>query len=326
MRKEVYNLEFSRNCPDLTIFGYQFTRVDDYRSRITNLQHLITSYSEFEIHANTGKHAVTAYVEIPEHEHEATHVWADGSNATALTDILLLLSIFTRRDVFMVDKAIDDDAGKVIIADPRFYPSGGVLGASIPHEEQLIDPTNPLSGYNIGFEKCLNQIYKLIRTEEWKHKYQSGYFLFLAQQAFRSRSPDIAFILCWIIWEHLFAVLNRNRLSDEEIEKQGAYNKIAFLLVEYDLKGKVDNPTREQLEPWRNMRNNLIHFGRFPESNGNVPKHEFSDSSGQGWLYDAILFIELTEFIITKTLGLSPSNALNTMEKFGDFLERKPNH
>jgi len=74
------------------------------------------------------------------------------------------------------------------------------------------------------------------------------------------------------------------------------------------------------------MRNKLIHFGHFPRSSENAPKHEPSDSSGQGWLYDAILFIELTEFIITKTLGLSPSNVLNTMEKFEDFLERKPNH
>lgn len=308
MRKGVYNLEFSRNCPDLTIFGYQFTRVDDYQNRITNLQHLITSYSEFEIHANTGKHAVTAYVEIPEHEQEAALAWADGSNATALTDILLLLSIFTRRDVFMVDNAIDDGTGKVIIADPRFHPCGSVLAASVPH-----------------FEECLNTVYALLRTEKWKHKYQRGYFLFLAQQAFRSRSPDMAFILCWIIWEHLFAVLNVSRLSKEEIEQQGAFKKIAFLLVEY-LKDKVDNPTREQLEPWRNMRNNLIHFGRFPGSSGNAPKHESSDSSGQRWLHDAILFIELTEFIITKTLGLSPSNALNTMEKFDDFLKRKPNH
>ena len=144
MRKEIYNLEFPRNCTDLTIFGYKFTRVAEYQDRITSLQHVITSYSEFEIHAHTGKHAVTAYVKIPEHEQKATLAWAYSSE-TALSDILLLLSIFTMRDVLAVDNAIDDDAGKVIIADPRFYPSGGVLGASIPYEEQLIDPTDPLS-------------------------------------------------------------------------------------------------------------------------------------------------------------------------------------
>ncbi len=325
MKREVYNLEIPSNCPAMTIFGYQFTRVDDYQNRITSLQHWTPVHSEFEIRTNTGKHAVTAYVEVPEHEQEAALAWADGSNATALTDILLLLSIFTRRDVFMVDNAIDDGRSKVIVADSRFYPCGGVLGSSIPYEKRLIDLADPLSSYNMGFEKCLNQIYELIRTEKWKHKYQRGYFLFLAQQAFRSRSPDIAFILCWTIWEHLFAVLNVSWLSKEEIEQQGAFKKIAFLLVEY-LKDKVDNPTREQLEPWRNMRNNLIHFGRFPGSSGNAPKHESSDSSGQRWLHDAILFIELTEFIITKTLGLSPSNALNTMEEFDDFLKRKPNH
>ncbi len=148
MRKQVYNLEFPRNCRDLTILGHQFTRVDDYKDRVASLQYLGPIHSEFDIHANTGKHAITAYVDLPRNEQKAVLAWADGSN-TALIDILLLLSIFTRRDVFAVDSAIDDGTGKVIIADPRVYPCGGVLGASITYEERLIDPTDPLSGYNI---------------------------------------------------------------------------------------------------------------------------------------------------------------------------------
>lgn len=322
MRKEVYNLEFPSRCEEMTIFGYRFTRVDNYQDKITSLQHLITSYSEFEIHANTGKHAVTAYVDLPEKEQEAVLAWADRSN-TALTDILLLLSIFTRRDVFAVDNAIDDGTGKVIIADPRLYPSGGVLGGSIPHEEQLIDPTDPLGSYNIGFEKCLNQAYELIRTEKWKQKYQRGYLLFLAQQAFRSRSPDIAFILCWIIWEHLFAVLNREWLSKDGLRRIYSSDKIAFLFVKYEIKDKITKENRKQIEKWVEIRNRLVHFGSFPEAD---PKNIAKHSSEYDSLYDDVIsFIRFTEFVIAKILKLSPSHALNT-KKMDDFLKPKPNH
>ena len=320
VRKEVYNLEFPPNYPEMPIFGYRFTRVDDYHDKIASLQHLITSYSEFEIHANTGKHAVTAYVDLPEDEQEAALAWADGSNATPLTDILVLLSIFTGRDVFALDSAIDDGTGKVIIADPRLYPWGGVLGASIPYEKRLIDPTDPLSGYNVGFEKCLNQMYELIRTEEWKDRYERGYFLFLAQQAFRSRSPDITFTLCWVIWEHLFAILNREWLPERRLRQIHLHSsdKVAFLLVEYEIKPNMTVEDRKQIEKWVKIRNRFVHFGRVPDGN---PKHGASHSSAYDPVYDDVIsFIRLTEFIIAKILKLSPSHALNT-KKMDDFLK-----
>lgn len=317
MRKEVYNLEFPSRCEEMTIFGYRFTRVDDYPDKIASLQHLITSYSEFEIHADTGKHAVTAYVDLPEKEQKAVLAWADRSN-TALTDILLLLSIFTRRDVFALDSAIDDGTGKVIIADPRVYPSGGVLGASIPYKGQLIDPSDPLSDYNIGFEKCLNQIYELIRTEEWENRYKLGYFLFLAQQAFRSRSPDIAFTLCWVIWEHLFAILNRDWLPKDRVRRIHSSDKLAFLFVKYEIKDNITKENRRQIEKWVDIRNKLVHFGRFPEVD---PKNSAKHSCAYDSVYDDVIsFIRFTEFIIAKTLKLSPSHALNT-KKMDDFLK-----
>jgi hypothetical protein len=319
VRKEVYNLEFSSECPEMTIFGYRFTRVDDYQDKIASLQHLITSYSEFAIHANTGKHAVTAYVEIPEREKEAALAWAYSSES-ALSDIMLLLSIFTRRDVFALDRAIDDGTGKVIIADPRLYPSGGVLGASIPYEERLIDPTNSLSSYNIGFEKCLNHMYELIRTEEWKARYERGYFLFLAQQAFRSRSPNITFTLCWVIWEHLFAILNREWLPEHRLRQIHIHpsDKVVFLLVEYEIKPNMTAEDRKQIEKWVKIRNGLVHFGCVPEGD---PKHGTSHSSAYDPVYDDVIsFIRLTEFIIAKILKLSPSHALNT-KKMDDFLK-----
>jgi hypothetical protein len=306
MRKKIYNLEFPPWCPEMNIFRYRFTRVDDYREKVASLQHGVTSFAEFETRANTGKHAVTAYVEIPEQEEEAILAWVDG-NSTALSDILLLLSIFTCRDVFEVDDKNDDYDVGVILADSRIYQWGGVLGCSIPYEARPIDP-HPFA-YNIGFEKGLNQIYTLIRSEGWQHKYQQGYFLLLARQAFKRQILESAFIQCWTIWEHLFTILNQNWLSSNQILQLSSFEKIAFILVEYALKKEIDNTARERIKSLAQIRNRLMHFGRFPE------RHSVYD--------DAILFIHLTEFVIAKILGLFPSNLYNTIEKLEEFLSRE---
>jgi hypothetical protein len=317
MRKEVYNLEFPSWCQELTIFGYKFIRADDYEEKIASLQHLIVEHSEFEIHVNTGKHAVTACVEIPEHEEKTALAWADGSNATTLTDILLLLSIFTRRDVFAVDSAIDDGTGKVIIADPRFYDWGGVLITSLSRKNKPILNDEP-NVCNIGFEEGLNQIYSLVRSEEWENRYERGYFLFLAQQAFRSRSLDIAFILCWVIWEHLSKILIRARLPEDRLLKKRARSKIAFLFIKYKIKDNITDKNESQIEEWENIRNELVHFGCFPQVN---PEISVKHSSEYDSSYDDIIsFIRFTEFIIAKILGLSPSHALNT-KKMDEFLK-----
>ncbi len=300
MRKWVYNLVFPYRCPGMTIFGYRFTRLEDYSDRVVRLQHLVTSYSEFEIRANTGEHVVTAYVDLPEQEERAILEWADGE-ATALSDILLLLSLFRGRDVFVVDDRDDND---VISADPRVYNWGGVLRCSIPFKPQPLDP-EPLR-CDIGFEEGLNQVYKLIRSEEWQHKYKGGYFLFLARPAFRCQSLESAFIRCWTVWEHLFAVLNRHWLSSKQMHRLSAVEKIAYLLVEYALRDEIDSTSRRRVEALAEIRNRIIHFGRFPER-GSV--HD-----------DAVLFIRLTEFITAKALNLLPSNVFNTMEMLEDFL------
>lgn len=306
MRKKIFNLEFPPWCPEMNIFGYRFTRVDDYRDKVASLQHGVTSFAEFETRANTGKHAVTAYAEIPEHEEEAILAWANG-NSTALSDILLLLSIFTCRDVFEVDDENDDYDVGVILADSRIYQWGGVLGCSIPYEGRPIEP-HPYA-YNIGFEKGLNQIYTLIRSEGWQHKYQRGYFLLLARQAFKRQILESAFIQCWTIWEHLFTILNQNWLSRKQIYQLSPFEKIAFILVEYALTEEIDNTARERIKSLAEIRNRLIHFGLFPERDA---VHD-----------DAILFIRLTEFVIAKTLGLFPSNLFNTIEKLEQFFSRQ---
>ena len=289
----------------MTLYGYRFIRIDNYRDRVTRLQHLVTSQSEFAISANTGEHAVTALVELPEHEETAVLEWANGDN-TALDDVLLLLSIFTGRDVFAVEDR--DSTTGVMLDDPRQYQWGGVLMCSIPYKEQPPeDPETWEYGYDIGREEGLNQIYALMRSDEWQRKYERGYFLFLAKQAFHRQVLESTFSQCWTIWEHLFAIHNRNWLSAKQIRQLDSSEKIAFILTEYALKDEIDDTSRKRINSLAEIRNRLVHFGKFPER-GSV--HD-----------DAILFIRLTEFAIAKILGLSPSNVFNTMEKLEEFLE-----
>jgi len=305
MKRSVYNLEFPSRCPEMTLFGYRFTRVDNYQEQICRLQHLGTIYSEFKITANTGTHAITACVEVPEHEERAVLEWTDN-DASALSDILLLLSIFTQRDVFVAEPQATEDAPVVITADPRVYYSGGILRCSIPYKEQPIE-SEP-RGYDIGFEEGFNRTYTLIRSEEWQRKYRHGYFLFLARMAFRRQPLEAAFVQCWTIWEHLFAILNQSWLSSKQIRKISAAEKISYILVEYALRNEINEADRGRIEALANIRNRLLHFGRFPDR-GAV--HD-----------DAILFTRLTEFVIAKILDLAPSNVLNTMEGLEEFLSK----
>jgi len=153
-------------------------------------------------------------------------------------------------------------------------------------------------------------MYALIRTEEWQRQYDGGHFLLLSNLALRQQPLETAFTQCWTISEHLFTLHNKRWLSDEQITRLNRAEKIAFLLVEYALKGEINKSEKERIKSLVDIRNRLVHFGRFPKG-GSVYR-------------DAVLFIRLTEFIIAKTLGLSPSNVFNTMEELEDFLKRKP--
>jgi hypothetical protein len=43
VRKPVYNLVFPSRCHAMTIFGYRFSRVENYRDQLVSLQHLVPS-------------------------------------------------------------------------------------------------------------------------------------------------------------------------------------------------------------------------------------------------------------------------------------------
>jgi len=305
MRRRVYNLELPSGCHEMTIYEYRFSRVEDYVQKINRLQQPVNISSEFRIKANTGRHTVTAYVDLPDVEREAVFEWY-GNKATALDDILLLLSVFRSRDVFLGSEEATDDNELIIRQDPRVYLYGGSLSCSVLYKrgEKGSEQNYPC---NVGFQEAMNKIYSLIRTEKWLKKYRNGYFIILARNAFRQQSLESSFIQAWTIWEHLFAVLNGHWLSKERLRQVSSVEKVSFLLVQYALKDEIDNASRKRIEVLAEIRNRLIHFGRFPAR----------DKVSQ----DAHLFILLTEFIIAKILELEPSNVFNTVEKLEDFLK-----
>ena len=94
----VFNLEFPDWCNELNIAGYCFMRVKDYAERVDRLQHLVNMHSEFSKHAKFGSHEITATVEDSRHEKPVLD-W--GKDGFALQDIVLLLSLFTERDVLL---------------------------------------------------------------------------------------------------------------------------------------------------------------------------------------------------------------------------------
>ncbi|OYD17569.1 hypothetical protein CH333_00120 [candidate division WOR-3 bacterium JGI_Cruoil_03_44_89] len=296
-RKKIYNLEFPSYCEKLNIGGHVFKRVKDYEKQVKSLQHLTTVLSEYSISANTGSHNITAFVELPIKEKKAVFPW-DKNNATALNDILVLLSIFTGRDVFL-DEPLDKPSA--IIADPRKYQWGGSLRCSIPYKETKKDQD---LGYNIGFEEGLNKIYSLIRTDQWLKKYQDGYFLLLLKHAEKRQILETAFVLHWTILEHLFTLHNRKWLSDEQIRKLPSAEKISFLLVEYALSSEITKPNKKRISELAGVRNRLVHFGKFLDARAEK---------------NAELVIRLTEFIVAKILGLLPSNVFNTIERLEQF-------
>jgi hypothetical protein len=299
-KKAVFNLEFPSRCKTLTVGGYKFERVDDYQNALGELQHRIDMTDEFTVKKCTGGHAVTAYAETPQIEESAVLDWGNGSKA--MSDVLMLLCLFTGRDVFAQD--LDKLTTYMNIPyDQRVYIFGGILQCSLSYKASSSDL---LTCYDAGFQDNLNSVYELIKDLEWQRTFKGGNYLRLAWSSVKSRSLETAFLSSWTIWEHLFCILNEDWLAAEQIEKMSSAEKISFLLVKYAFKTTLDKAAKNRLLALSTIRNRLVHYGFFPERD-EVRK-------------DAELFVHMTEFLVAKTLGLLPSNVFNTMEKFEAFL------
>ena len=288
--KCVYNLIFPYSCRELIIHGYVFRRVDEYKDRVQTLQHLISVYSEFDQPINTGTHAVTAKVDSPTKEKKPIIEWGD-KKATALDDILLLLSIFTLRDVFAMPKPIEKGEA-AITADSREYFFG--IRTAIEYEAAEDNRGNK---YDIGFQKGIETVYSMMSTVAWQKEYERGRFLPLFRSACKRQILETSFITCWSIWEILFTLHNKSWLSDEQIIKLPASEKISYILTRYQIKTTLDERDRKGIKKFVKIRNAIVHTGRFVDEDA---------------LHDATLFVRVTAIIVAQILGLSASDVLGS--------------
>ncbi|MCK5138557.1 MAG: hypothetical protein KAQ85_01840 [Thermodesulfovibrionia bacterium] len=319
---EIYNLEFPPYIKKLTIGDYKFKRIGNYKEASDNMMWLLTSYgSEFDRQTKTGSHQVTAIVEVPQTEKKCELPWGD-KKSTQLYDVLFLLTIFTGRNVF--EKNWDDENDIAIIQDYRMHQYGGQLITSLNgewvfmnidtgefrSEEEIKGMDNveqmDWNKVDIGFEKNLNQVLNKISSKSWQDEYEGGYFLLLFKSAMQRQIIGTSFILCWTVWEHIFAIKNRNWLDDKTIEQMSSDKKISYILNKYFLKD-IDDGARKNIQRINKTRNRLVHFGKKTD---NV---DFAEMN---------MFIRLTEQLIATILGLRPSNLFNSFDELDNFLKK----
>ena len=313
---EVYNLLFPDHVEELHIGDCLFKRSNDY-AKIYKDMMWITSMQGVEIDhkANFGSHQITAIAECPSKHRPAVLPWNE-KNPTQLHDIAFLLTLFTGRNVFLKEWEGSD---MFPLTDHRQLQFGGQLQLSLKQNfmykntetGQIIykRPTGnslppPWLWINIGFEEGINKVLGTISTDAWQREYEKGYFLFLYRGAAHRQIIETSFISCWTIWEHIFAIKNRNWLDNKEIERMSGDKKISYILNKFFLK-EINGTARKNIQRLNKTRNRLVHFGKKTDQTG----------------YDEMdLFIRLTEQLMAIILGLSPSNAFNSFEKLEKFL------
>jgi hypothetical protein len=305
MNYAVYNLEFPSWCDRLDVGPCEFTRTPDYRGAVLSLQHNVTFTAEFEVRASPGTHQVTAQVAVC--GDPGGSVFRDNSEgATALDDVLLLLSLLTGREVFASTSDLGVEQHRLLVADARPFAGGGLLRVGIPYEP-VPGGTGLHGSYDGGFQQDLQRMYDLTRTARWRNDYGHGHYLGLALDAFRQQPLRARFVLSWALWEHLFALRHR-WMSDNAIQRMSSEEKIAFMFHEYILlENGIDEKTRMAIRRLARMRNRLMHYGFFPD-----------DELATG---HAVLFLELTEFVVARTLGIATANILDTRERLAAFCE-----
>lgn len=303
----IFNLEFPPHCKKLSIAGYDLVRIDSYKEALQCLQHWVSSTHEFSISAGTGEHAITAHCTAdnfrPPYLSWQPYITGIEIPISRLSDVLLILSLLTQRHVFS-ENVLSIKPGTVITRDSRRSPFGGALALGHPYKAS--DDADLLRQWDKGFEDEANRLCDLLGNEEWRQKYGNGYFLFLARQAFSSYTVESAFTQCWTLWEHLFCLWNKGILSEKEISDTNGTERISHVLEKSGLyRETIETGSNEfnRLRDLKNLRNELVHFGT-------LNKHAIKD---------VVLFIWLTEILVSKALDQNPNDIfdiLGALEKF----------
>jgi len=296
---EVYNLEFEWPDEDMKIANYKFVPKTDYIKRFKSLSHglpFLRPAPYGNIPRSNGSHISTGTVLIPSSERNPCLPWA-REDATELDDILLLLSLFTQRRVLL----FEEEGTEGIIADHREFHYGGTLALSLP---QISRGSESETQYTQALSSGVSHVNALIRSDAWQSTYSGGYFLFLFLSACQRQILETSFLTCWTIWEHLFRLHNEHWISRGTLRRLAAKEKITFILTEYGLREKISEADWKSVQRLTRIRHRLTHDGSFEQE---------EDSKA------ADLFIRLTEFVISKTLGLQPSEVFSQKERLDRF-------
>jgi hypothetical protein len=306
----VYNLEFPTYVKELRIGKYLFQRTANYPEAFSKLEHRVHSDgSEFSTRLTTGSHQMTALVQLVDAESEPppTLPWAPGH--TQLEDILLLLELFTGRNVFVLNKS--DTEGTVITRDPRASWYGAALHCAIEYERVDVKDENDWidHSYDIGFEKTMNKVLDLISSEQWHEKYDDGHFLFMYKTAMAPQIIEANFILCWTVWNQIFSAEHRHILNDAQLRAASEKEKVAYILKQYFFTDELDEPAMDEVERLCRCRHRVVHIGKKAD---NVDIQEI------------VMFVRATEFLIAKVFGLKSPDLFGTWEKLATFLKKVP--
>ena len=329
---DVYNLVFPDYVDEMEIFGYKFNRVKNYPEELQKLQHRYPgSIKEFKIVACSGTNAITTKVIVPENEEDSVLPWE--SPKKAIHDILLLLSLLTLREVFL-----DEPGNGICVANPNIFEFGNVLEACIPTKKNI------KNGRKIrDIEKTTNDIYSQIRNDEWLQKYGNGFFLLLLKSALGIYLLESKFLFCWTIWEHLFYLLNKGWLKDDEIHKFKNSSKISYVFDYYQFLNNINCDWPKAAEIFNKTRMRLVHSGKFDEPKKDTKNHNknpilyyykcfdsLPDEESSNAVHkndkskdDAIMFVYLTELLAAKILGLEFKDICNVLSNLKKRLNEK---
>ncbi len=318
---KIYNFVFPDYINELKLWDYIFKRVENYKEAFGGMMHLHnSSWGEFSTKIQTGSHQITAYVELPPKKEKKCKLEWQNKKATQLDDILLILSLFNGISIFKEEPP--EWPILAIMEDHRYNGFGWQLRLSLPVDERWQNKFTgeiktreqiqgiPIFDYNhidVGFEKWINKVLDTISSYEWEKEYEGWYFIFLFRSAMQRQTLEGSFISCWTIWEHIFAIRNREWLDEIWIEQMSADKKISFILRTYFLR-EIDQDARKNIKRITKTRNRLIHFWRKTD---HVDYKEIET------------FIRLTEQLMAIILWLSPSNCFNSFEDFEEMLKKK---